>query len=166
MNPNFALDFSIDKSTSTIHIKRNFNAGLDVVWSAWTVAELRDQWWAPGPWKAKTKEHNFVNGGHWLYAMLGPQGEVAWCRFDYDTIHPLISYNGTDSFCDEHGQINDKFPSSFWQNQFSEQGSITSVTITIKNDSMASIEQFIAMGFKEGFTMALENLDRLLAKGV
>ncbi|MDZ7624970.1 MAG: SRPBCC domain-containing protein [Ignavibacteriaceae bacterium] len=61
------MDFIVDKQNNKVKVTREFAAPLSKVWAAWTQSELLDQWWAPKPWKAKTKEMEFKEGGHWLY---------------------------------------------------------------------------------------------------
>ena len=43
------MDFIVDKEAQTVTITKEFAAGLDLVWDAYTRAELLDQWWAPKP---------------------------------------------------------------------------------------------------------------------
>ncbi|WP_312302176.1 hypothetical protein [Chryseobacterium sp.] len=50
MKSNLLFDFSVNKENNTIVVKREFNANLELVWQAWTTAELLDQWWAPKPY--------------------------------------------------------------------------------------------------------------------
>ena len=57
---------------------------------------------------------------------------------------------------------NPELPGSDWDYNFSEQNGITKVSITIKNESLARMEKMIEMGFKEGFKMTLNNLEKLL----
>ena len=57
------MDFVIDKQAKTVSIVREFEAGLDLVWDAYTRAELLDQWWAPKPLKSRTKVLDFRVGG-------------------------------------------------------------------------------------------------------
>jgi hypothetical protein len=40
---------------------------------------------------------------------------------------------------------------------------VTTVSISIYNESLARLEKMIEMGFKEGFTMTLNHLEDLLA---
>jgi len=162
MNQILLFDFSVDRKNKTIHVKREFAAQLGLVWDAWTKPELLDLWWAPKPYQTKTKSLDFKEGGYWLYAMVGPEGDVHWCRADYKEIHPLESFSALDAFCDEKGNINQDFPRSFWTNSFNENEDSTTVDITIKYDELADLEKIIEMGFKEGFTMALENLDQYI----
>ena len=57
MTTNLAFDFSIDRENKTIKVKREFAAELPLVWDAYTKSEILDQWWAPKPWKARTKKN-------------------------------------------------------------------------------------------------------------
>ncbi|MGV8096900.1 MAG: SRPBCC domain-containing protein [Mangrovibacterium sp.] len=164
MRTNLLMDFSVDKENSTVKVKREFSASKAIVWSAWTESEILDQWWAPKPWKSKTKEMNFTEGGYWLYAMVGPEGEEAWARADYQSITPQEDFKFKDAFCDRNGNINKNFPRSDWSVDFTESNSLTTVFIEIKHEKLADLEKIIEMGFKEGFIMALENLDEVLSQ--
>ena len=157
------MNFSIDKENKKISVEREFKVPIDTVWSAWTESDMLDKWWAPKPWKAKTKTMDFREGGYWLYAMVGPEGEEHWARFDYSAIEPMVSFSGKDAFCDENGNINKDFAGSFWKNEFSEKPGKTLVSVIISFKDLAALEQMIQMGFKEGFTMAMDGLDELLA---
>ncbi|RDC65952.1 SRPBCC family protein [Adhaeribacter pallidiroseus] len=165
MKSSVLMNFSVDKENNQIKVEREFAAPLTKVWAAWTESQLLDQWWAPKPWQAKTKHLDFKEGGYWLYAMVGPEGEEHWARADYKAITSLQNYAAQDAFCDAEGAVNPDFPRSNWYNQFSESGEMTLVTITITYDNFSDLETVIQMGFKEGFTMGLENLDDLLASG-
>ena len=166
MNSNLTLNFSVDKENNKIKVERTFAASLANVWAAWTQPELLDQWWAPRPWQTKTKSMDLKVGGTWLYAMVGPEGEAHWCRADYKSIAPLNNYSALDAFCDENGNITDpSFPRSLWNNTFKEiAAASTTVFIEIKYDTLADLEKIIELGFKEGFTMAMGNLDELFSK--
>ena len=59
---------------------------------------------------------------------------------------------------------NPQLPGSDWDLKFSEQNGVTTVSVTIYNESLARMEKMIEMGFKEGFTMTLTYLEELLAK--
>ncbi len=104
------FEFSVDKENSTIYIKRDFNASLQRVWQAWTTAELLDRWWGPEPWRAETKAIDFREGGYWLYAMVGPEGERHWGRLDYIEIKNEESFRAKDGFCDENGTPSSELP--------------------------------------------------------
>ena len=68
MSSNLLFDFSVNKENKTVYISREFNAGLELVWEAWTTAELLDKWWGPKPFVTKTKVMNFEVGGRRFFA--------------------------------------------------------------------------------------------------
>ena len=156
------FDFKVDKSTSTVLVNREFEAELGSVWNAFTRQELLDQWWAPKPWLSKTKYMNFEVGGRRFYAMVGPEGQEHWAIQDFKAILPVKHFKFVGAFADKDENINKEFPSSEWNLDFSETEGITKVNISIKHKTLADLEQIISMGFKEGFTMALNELDKML----
>ena len=158
------MDFSVDKEKSQIHIRREFAAPLSAVWAAYTQSDLLDQWWAPRPWKANTITMDFKEGGHWLYFMEGPEGERHYCRADYKKISEERSFEALDAFCSPEGVVNTSMPRTEWETQFESEGNTTFVNVHLTYKSLDDLEKVLAMGMKEGFTMALENLDELLAQ--
>lgn len=164
MNTNLLFDFSVNKENNNITVKREFAANKDLVWAAFTTPAILDEWWAPKPYKVKTKLMDFTVGGFWLYAMMGPEGDTHWCRADYKSIDAENSFSGLDAFCDENGNVTQDFPRSLWHNSFIDKGETTEVYIKIQYDSLADLEKIIELGFKEGFTMAMGNLDDYFAE--
>lgn len=162
MSSNHLFLFSVNREEKKIHVLKEFKAPLKLVWQAWTTATLLDQWWAPLPYKNKTKSLDFKIGGTWHYAMIGPNNETHWAKFDYEEILTNKSFSGSDAFCDQDGNVNTDFPRIHWDCVFSQNDDKTTVNITILSDSTETIEKLLEMGFKQGFTMGLENLDRLL----
>ena len=162
MSTNLAFDFSVNKENNTITVKREFAAELSLVWDAYTKSEILDQWWAPKPWKARTKIMDFREGGHWHYAMVGPAGEEHWCWAEYQIIQNKQRFTGLDAFADGEGNVNKDLPQSKWDVRFTDKGQVTLVDYNITFDDLAQLEATIQMGFKEGLTMAMEGLDELL----
>lgn len=158
------FEFSVDKGNKTILVSREFDANLGLVWDAWTKAELLDQWWAPKPYRVETKLLDFTEGGTWLYSMISPTNERHWSRADFQKIETRKSFSSLDAFCDENGNRNPQMSTSVWTNHFSEADETTVVDVSIVFDRLSDLEQMIQMGFKEGFTMCLGNLDELLEK--
>lgn len=162
MNSNLLFDFSVNKESKTIHVTREFDANLPLVWDAWTKPEILDQWWAPKPYRTETKSLDFREGGMWLYAMISPKNKIHWSKADYKKIELQKLISWLDAFCDENGNDNVQKPRSLWTNIFTEENGITTVNVTLQHDSWEDIAAMIEMGFKEGFTMGLQNLDELL----
>jgi len=158
------MNFSVDKQNKRILVERKFAAPLAQVWAAWTKSELLDRWWAPKPWKAHTRVMDFREGGYWLYAMESPEGEVHWSRADFKAIAPLKGFKAVDGFCDSEGVLSPNMPTNRWDTQFIESGDSTLVRVELTFDALADLETIIGMGFEEGFTAGLNNLDELLAE--
>lgn len=161
MKNDLHFDFTVDKSTKTVFITREFDADLSLVWDAFTKAEILDQWVAPKPWRSKTKFMDFNVGGRRFYAMVSPEGQERWAIQKYISISPKTNFKMFNAFADK--DENPELPGSDWDYTFSEQNGMTTVRITIYNESLARMERMIEMGFTEGFKMSLANLDNLLA---
>jgi uncharacterized glyoxalase superfamily protein PhnB/uncharacterized protein YndB with AHSA1/START domain len=157
------FNFVTDKNNKRITVERSFNAPNDLVWAAWTEADILDQWWAPKPYRCITKSMQFAEGGQWLYHMLGPEGDIHWCLFEYEKITPLQYFSGIDAFCNEDAVINNTKPRVKWANSFKAAEDTTVVNIELQFNSLNDLEALISMGFKEGFTAGLENLDQYIA---
>lgn len=161
MESNLLFDFIVDKEAKTVTINREFAAELSLVWKAFTTAELLDQWVAPKPWSARTKYMNFEEGGKRFYAMVSPEGQEFWAIQEFSAIKPKTNFKMFNAFADENE--NPQLPGSDWDYVFSELEGKTNVCITIYNESRERMEKMIEMGFKEGFTASISNLEELLA---
>lgn len=157
---NLLFDFTVDKAAQKVFITREFDADLSLVWDAFTTAELLDQWVAPKPWTSKTKFMDFRVGGRRFYAMVSPEGMERWAIQQYTSISPKTNFKMLNAFADK--DENPELPGSDWDYTFSEQDGKTTVRIIIYNESLARMEKMIEMGFKEGFTMSMSNLENLL----
>lgn len=157
---NLQFDFNVDLSTNTVRVEKEFNAGLPLVWDAFTTQELLDQWWAPKPYVSKTKDMEFKEGGRRFYAMVGPEGQEHWQLQHYTSITPKTNFKYMSVFAD--ADENPFLPGSDWNLDFTEREGVTKVSITIYNESQERMKQMIEMGFKEGFTMTLTELENVL----
>ena len=160
MKNNLLFDFTVDKTTRTVFINREFDAGLSLVWDAFTKQEILDQWWAPKPWTAKTKVMNFEVGGRRFFAMVSPEGQERWFIQRFTSISPKTNFKTYNTFADK--DENPELLASEWDFNFSEQYGTTKVSITIYNESLARLEMMIEMGTLKGCAMQFKNLDELL----
>ncbi len=169
MKTDLKFEFTVDRENYTLTLKREFKGPLALVWKAWTKPELLDRWWGPEPWRAETVKMNFEEGGHWLYAMVGPAGERHYGRADYLKIVKENYYEQNDGFCDENGVFNPELPKNFARNSFrqldkTKQSEHTEVEMYATFDSLEDLDMNLEMGFKEGITQCFIQLDALLEK--
>ena len=94
-----------------------------------------------------------MNSFEWIFQPCSWAGPWRWLD---------IPENPRDDAWNKNGNENTIKPRSLWANFFTEKNDITLVDITLKHDKLEDIETLIEMGFKEGFGMALLNLDQLL----
>lgn len=158
---NLQFDFTVDKVTKTVVITREFDAELSLVWNAFTKAEILDQWNAPAPFTARTKYMNFEVGGKRLYAMVSPEGIERWIIQEYRSITPKTNFKLFNAFADENETP--QLPGSDWSYTFSEENGKTKVVISIYNESLERLEKMIELGFKEGYTVSINQLENILA---
>ena len=164
---NLLFDFTVDKNTATIYVTREFAADLDIVWDAFTKAEILDRWMGPKPWRVETKEMDFRVGGRWLYTMISPE-KVSSGRYslaEFVEIQPKSSFTTKNSFTDENGNpVNSGFTFSMTKNSFKAGEEKTTVQIVKKMAGLAELEKFIEGGYYEkGIAMGMDNLDEYLS---
>jgi uncharacterized protein YndB with AHSA1/START domain len=154
------MDFVVNKETKTVTITKEFDAGLSLVWDAYTSRELLDQWWAPKPYSSRTKVMDFTVGGKRFYAMVSPEGVERWVLQKYTSITPKSNFKLFNTFADADENV--ELPGSDWDLNFSEQDGKTKVHVSIYNESLERLERMIEIGFVEGTEAQLKNLEELL----
>jgi uncharacterized protein YndB with AHSA1/START domain len=162
MEHNLHFSFEVDKASNSIHIVREFAAGLPLVWDAFTQPEILDQWGAPAPWTIHTKFMDFRAGGRRLYAMRSPEGQEHWSIQDYTSITPKTNLQYLSGFADKDGNTHPEFSGSKNNLDFSEADGITTVRISIEYKTAAILQMMVEKGFREGFTATMVNLEKLL----
>lgn len=154
--------FNKDFDSNTAYVMKIYNADVSKVWNYFTLPELLDQWWGPKPWRCETLRQDFKEGGIWLYAMVGPDGEKHYSQSQYGEIIEHQSLDWMSAFCDEKGMINEDFPRSKWLIGFTGVEEGTKVTVNIHYQSAEIMKKMFDMGFEEGFTMGLNQLEEII----
>lgn len=156
------MEFIVDKEAKSVSITKNFAARIDLVWDAYTKAQLLDQWWAPKPFESRTKVLDFEVGGRRFYAMVGPDGTERWAVQRYTSITPKTNFKFYNAFADADENLH--LPGSDWSFDFIDQGDTTTVSVSIYNESLERMEMILASGFTEGMKSQLQNLVELLSE--
>jgi len=157
------FDFTVDRTTNTIFITREFDARLSLVWDAFTKQELLDQWGTPEPWTTKTISMDFKVGGRRFYKMISPEGPAYFSVQDFTSISPKTNFKYISGVSDKDENINPEFYGTENNLDFSEANGVTTFRMTIKYKDLATLEMMANNRFKEGFTMTLNMLEKLLA---
>ncbi len=162
MNNNLFFDFSVNKETKTITVKRAFAAQLSKVWDAWTRSEILDIWWAAKGWICETKSMEFKEGGSRRYVVKGPEGEEHWSIMTYTNIQLHIEFSGTECFADKNENLDMGLASSEFRVVFIDDGDKTRIEHHTTYQKSEDLEMSLKYGFKEGTLDAFERLDTFL----
>jgi uncharacterized protein YndB with AHSA1/START domain len=165
---NLLFDFTVDKAANTIFVKREFAAELSLVWDAFTKPEILDQWGTPEPWTTQTISMDFKVGGRRFYKMISPEGQEYFSVQDFTSISPKTNFKYISGSSDKDENINPEFYGAENNLDFSEATGpdsyrVTTFTMTIKYKDLATLEMMANDRFREGFTMTLNILEKLLA---
>ena len=163
MKNNLLFDFTVDKATNTVFITREFAAELSLVWDAFTKPEILDQWGAPEPWTTQTISMDFKVGGRRFYKMISPEGQEYFSVQDFTSISPKTNFKYISGVSDKDENINPEFYGAENSLDFIEANRVTTFRMAIKYKDLATLEMMANNRFKEGFTMTLNILEKLLA---
>lgn len=134
------------------------------VWQVWSDPRQLERWWGPPTWPATFEEHDVVVGGGSRYYMTGPEGEKArgWWRFLALDEPRVLEFE--DGFADESGEPNPQMPTVRGLVELEETATgSTRMTVTSRFATVEQMEQLVQMGMVEGLTLAMGQIDALLA---
>lgn len=154
--------FNKDFDAKSIYVMKVYDAHVSEVWDYFTKRDLIDQWWAPKPWKCETVKMDFTENGIWLYAMKGPDGEKMYSQVKYGEITEHRTFDGIDAFCDENGMIDETLPQTKWLIGFTGVEEGTKVSFNLHFQSEEDMKKQLEMGFEDGFTKGLNQLEEIL----
>jgi len=96
--------------------------------------------------------------------MIGLKREEHWSFSNYLSVKNEQEFIATEGLSDENGNINKEMPQSKWKVDFrSLEKKKCLVEIEITCNDLAQLKSTLDMGFKDGFTKGLGNLDVYLA---
>lgn len=140
-----------------------FAVPVERVWQLWADPRQLERWWGPPMWPATFVRHEFEPGGESRYYMTGPDGEKAggwWRTVSVDEPH---RFSVRDGFSDDSGEPNPDLPESVMDVTLESVPAGTRMTVVGTYSSVDELEKVAAMGMEEGMTMALGQIDALLA---
>ncbi|WP_306436953.1 SRPBCC family protein [Rhodococcus sp. 06-235-1A] len=140
-----------------------FDAKVERVWQIWADPRQLERWWGPPTWPATFVSHDFVPGGKASYYMSGPDGEKAagWWIFTDISAPTTLSFD--DGFADDSGNPSSTMPVTHAVASLEDVDGRTRMTIRSRFDSLAQLEELVAMGMEEGMGLALGQIDAILA---
>lgn len=154
-----------DAERLTLSITAEFDAPVSRVWELWEDPRQLERWWGPPTYPATFVEHDLTPGGTVTYYMTGPDGDQphGWWRIvEVEAPHRLVFEDG---FADDAGNPLNEMPTISMRVTIEAIASgRTRMVIEDRFDSVEAMEQLVAMGMEEGMTLALGQIDDLLAE--
>ena len=159
------VDAVRDPQALTLTITSQLAAPRERVWLLWSDPRQLERWWGPPGWPATFVEHDLVAGGTSRYYMTGPEGEKGGGWWRVVRVEPAVEIELDDGFGDSPDEPAPDLPVMRMVARLEDADGGTRMTITTRFPSVEAMEQVLAMGMQEGMTLALNQVDALLAAG-
>ncbi|HMK10565.1 MAG TPA: SRPBCC domain-containing protein [Acidimicrobiales bacterium] len=158
-------DVTKDPKALTMRITAELDAPIERCWQLWADPRQLERWWGPPTYPATFVDHDLSAGGKVSYFMTGPDGEKFHGYWTVVSVDPPRVLEVTDGFADENGTHNDDLPITSMTVTLSEGGSGRTVMVIESHfPSLEAMQQMIEMGMEEGMTLAMGQIDAILAE--
>jgi uncharacterized protein YndB with AHSA1/START domain len=156
-----------DPDALTMTLTAEFEASPERVWDLWADPRQLERWWGPPTYPATFTTHDLTAGGRVEYHMTGPEGDQPRGYWDVVEVEPPHRIVFVDGFANDDGTPNDDLPRMTGRVTIEAiQTGRTRMSIETQFPSTEAMEQIVAMGVEEGLTLAVGQIDAILAEGV
>jgi uncharacterized protein YndB with AHSA1/START domain len=155
-----------DPENLTMVLTADFDAPIERVWQVWADPRRLERWWGPPTYPATFVDHDLTPGGRSAYYMTGPEGDKHYGWWTVIAIEAPRTIEFEDGFADQDFNPNPEMPTT--KTIVTLDGPAngpTVMTIETRFPSLEAMEQMVEMGMEEGLTMAVGQIDGLLAAG-
>jgi uncharacterized protein YndB with AHSA1/START domain len=154
-----------DPETLTMVLTAEFDASPERVWQLWADPRQLERWWGPPTYPATFTRHDLAPGGRVEYHMTGPEGDQPKGYWDVVEAEPPHRLVVRDGFANADGTPNDELPQNEGRVTIEDLGAGRSrMSIQSRFPSREAMEQVLAMGMEEGITLAVGQIDAILAE--
>jgi uncharacterized protein YndB with AHSA1/START domain len=156
-----------DPKALTMTITVELDVPVERAWQLWADPRQLERWWGPPTYPATVKEHDLVPGGRVTYFMTGPGGDKANGWWEVLAVDPPKRLELKDGFADDSGTPNYDMPITIMVMTLTERaGGGTVMATESRFPSLEAMEQLVAMGMDEGITLAMGQIEGVLADDV
>jgi uncharacterized protein YndB with AHSA1/START domain len=153
-----------DPEALTMTVTADLDATVERVWQLWSDARQFEQWWGPPGYPVTVVDHDLRAGGRIEFFMVGAEGERHDSTWEVVAADPPRQLELRDADVDDDGRPNDGNAMTVMVITIDERpGGGTVMAIRTHFDSLAGMEQVLAMGIEEGMCMVLAQIDEVLA---
>jgi uncharacterized protein YndB with AHSA1/START domain len=152
-----------DPSTLTLTATGEYPVPVERLWAAWADPRQLERFWGPPQWPATFTRHDMREGGRSEYHMSGPTGETAHACWRFVQVEAPRGFEVLDSFAHADGSRNPAFPETRMQFRFETTPTGSRFVGVSTFASVEAMERMLTMGMQEGLTLALAQMDDVLA---
>lgn len=154
-----------DAENLTLTLTAEFDASPERVWELWEDPRQLDRWWGPPMYPATFTAHDLTPGGVMEYHMTGPEGDQPKGYWEIISTNPPRSLTFSDGFRNDDGSRNEDFPEMQVTVDIADLGDgKTQMTIETRFATADAMAELVAMGMEEGLTLAVGQIDGILAE--
>lgn len=154
-----------DPRLRTMTLEAEFDASPERVWQLWADPRQLERWWGPPVYPATVDVHDLRPGGRVTYHMTGPEGDEHHGFWEIDEVQAASRIVFRDGFANQDGTPNTDRPMTAMRVTIEGiGGGRTRMSIESEFPTVEAMEQLVAMGMVEGMTLAVGQIDAILAE--
>jgi uncharacterized protein YndB with AHSA1/START domain len=152
-----------DPDALTMTVTAHLDATVERAWQLWADPGQFQQWWGPPGYPVTVVDHDLRTGGRITFSM-GTEGERHDSTWEVLAADPPHHLELRDADVDENGRPNDGNAMTVMVITIGAgDGGGSAMAIRTHFDSLAGMEEVLAMGIEEGMQMVVSQIDALLA---
>jgi uncharacterized protein YndB with AHSA1/START domain len=152
-----------DPDALTMTVTAHLDATVERAWELWADPKQFEKWWGPPGYPVTVVDYDLRTNGR-LTFFMGADDERHDSTWEVLRADPPHRLELRDADVDEDGRPNDGNAMTVMVITFDEQeGGGSSMAIRTHFDSLAGMEEVLAMGVEEGMQMVLSQIDEVLA---
>jgi uncharacterized protein YndB with AHSA1/START domain len=153
-----------DLEALTMTVTADLDATLDRVWQLWADPRQFELWWGPPGCPTTVIDHDLRAGGRVTFFMTGTEGERHDSEWEIIMADPPHHLELRDADVDENGRPNDGNSMTLMVITIDERKDGGAVmAIRTHFDSLAGMEEVLAMGIEEGMSNVFTQIEAVLA---
>jgi uncharacterized protein YndB with AHSA1/START domain len=152
-----------DLEALTMTVTADLDATVERAWQLWADPRQFERWWGPPGYPATVVDYDVRAGGCMTFFMTGPEGERHDSTWEVIAADPPHHLELRDADVDEVGRPNDGNAMTLMVITIDKRDDGGAVmAIRTHFDSLAGMEQVLAIGVEEGMRMMLSQIDAVL----
>jgi uncharacterized protein YndB with AHSA1/START domain len=156
-------DVQHDLDALTLTITADFAAPVARIWQVYADPRQLEKVWGPPTYPATVVDHELTPGGRMTYFMTGPDGDKHAGYWQITSVDEPTSFSFVDGFADLDFNPNPEMPVSKNVYTFAEHDGGTRAVFTSTFESAEALQQVLDMGIVEGASLAINQIDELIA---